>query len=83
MLTAQFIFRRKYRRQIAIDGNFSADHVKMRNPEDDVCLTNGQGYMVEDSRYQKHLAITTEVKQVMGYYIMYMLTNSDVIVHRE
>jgi hypothetical protein len=59
------ICRRKYRRQIAIDGNFHADHVKMRRPEDDVGLTNGEGYMVEDSRYKKHLAVSKEPKQVI------------------
>jgi len=47
-----------------VDGNFSADHVKMRKPENDVGLTNGQGYMVEETSYRKHLAVTKEVKQV-------------------
>jgi hypothetical protein len=75
--------RRKYRRQVAIDGNFSADHVRMKYPENDVCLTNGQGYMVEDTRYQKHLAITTEVKQVMGHHDIFVeMLISDVTLDR-
>jgi hypothetical protein len=37
----------------------------MRRPEDDVWLTNGEGYMVEDSRYKKHLAVSKEPKQVI------------------
>ena len=56
--------REKYYRVLAIDGNFKGDHVRMRNPKDDVKLTNGEGYMVADSRYQEHLKITKEVKQV-------------------
>ena len=47
-----------------MDGNFTADHVRMRHPENDVGLTNGQGYMVEDVTYREHLSVTKEVKQV-------------------
>jgi len=50
---------------MALDGNFHADHVKMRRPEDDVWLTNGEGYLVEDSRYEKHLGVSKEPKQVI------------------
>lgn len=49
---------------LVIDGNFKADHVRMRNPKDDVELTNGEGYMVEDTRYKEHIASAREVKQV-------------------
>jgi len=34
------------------DGNFTADHMKMRCPEDDVNLTHGYGYVVEEGRYK-------------------------------
>jgi DNA-binding GntR family transcriptional regulator len=37
----------------------------MRYPENDVGLTSGQGYMVEDTTYCKHLASTGDVKQVL------------------
>ena len=47
-----------------MDGNFTADHVRMRRPENDVGLTNGQGHMVEDVTYREHLSVTKEVKQV-------------------
>ena len=49
---------------ITMDGNFSADHIKMRNPGDDVNLTNGTGFMVEDQDYQAHLQIAKEIKGV-------------------
>jgi hypothetical protein len=51
------------------DGNFSADHMRMKRPEDDVKLTNGSGYMVEQQQYREHLANATEIKQVFPLYI--------------
>ena len=56
--------REKYYRVLVIDGNFKGDHVRMRNPTDDVELTNGEGYMVEQKRYQDYLSTAKEVKQV-------------------
>ena len=53
-----------FRRTLVVDGNFHGDHLKMRNPEDDVGLTDGQGYMVGDEKYQKHIAESVEMKQV-------------------
>jgi hypothetical protein len=48
------------RRTIAIDGNFHADHIKMRRPDLDIPLSNGQGFMVEDSRYMEYLSFVKE-----------------------
>lgn len=53
-----------YRRTIAVNGNMSAQHMKMRRPELDVSLTNGQGYVVEDSTYWQHLEEAVEIRQV-------------------
>ena len=47
-----------------IDGNFSADHLKMRRPENDVCLTPGGRYMVEPIRYETHLEVATDYREV-------------------
>lgn len=52
------------RRTITVDGNFHADHIKMRRPDLDISLTNGQGYMVEDGRYQEYLKVTEEIREV-------------------
>jgi len=46
------------------DGNFTADHIKMRCPEDDVNLTQGYGYVVEESRYKQHLSDAQDFKEV-------------------
>ncbi|KAL6298889.1 hypothetical protein BKA93DRAFT_820168 [Sparassis latifolia] len=49
-----------YRRTIVADGNFTLEHMKMRRPENDMPLTNGQGFMVDDVEYQDHLKCSKE-----------------------
>lgn len=39
-----------------MDGNFTAQHMKMRKPEDDVSLSDGLAYMVTNEPYQKHIS---------------------------
>jgi hypothetical protein len=53
-----------YTRSIVIDGNFSAEHLKMKRPENDIALSPGGRYMVEPERYESHLHTGKEVKQV-------------------
>lgn len=48
------------RRTIAVDGNFHADHIKMRRPDLDIKLSNGKGYMAEESRYEEYMSIVKE-----------------------
>lgn len=51
------------------DGNFSAEQLKMKHPEDDVHLTNGDGFMVAEGRYKEHLKVAKEIKEVCcGHY---------------
>jgi hypothetical protein len=47
-----------------IDGNFSANHLKMRRPENDVCLTPGGRYMVEPICYETHLEEAIDYREV-------------------
>lgn len=44
-----------FTRSIVVDGNFQAEHLKMRRPEKDVALTAGTGFMVEEQEYKEHL----------------------------
>lgn len=53
-----------YRRFTTSDGNFVAEHLYMRNPEDDVALTDGDGYMVGCADYEQHLREAPEVREV-------------------
>lgn len=52
-----------FRRSIVVDGNFHADHLKMRHPEDDVALADGHAFMVENGPYLDHLSDSTDIKQ--------------------
>jgi len=47
-----------------IDGNFTADHLKMKHPENDICLTLGSRYMVEPTRYESHLHEVPDYREV-------------------
>ena len=47
-----------------MDGNFQAEHMKMRNPENDVTLTDGTGLMVSQIPYESHLKSAIERRQV-------------------
>ena len=53
-----------YTRSIVIDGNFSAEHLKMKQPEGDIALSPGGRYMVEPKRYELHLRTGKEIRQV-------------------
>lgn len=61
--------RWKFSRGFVFDGNFSAEQLKMKHPEDDVHLTNGDGFMVAEGRYKEHLKVAKEIKEVCcGHY---------------
>jgi hypothetical protein len=47
-----------------MDGNFQAEHMKMRNPENDVRLSEGTGFMVSRIPYESHLKSVAERRQV-------------------
>ena len=53
-------------RSVVLDGNFSAQHRHMRNPEDDVPLADGHAFMVTDGPYKAHLKTAKEFKEVGG-----------------
>ncbi|KAI6112734.1 hypothetical protein F5141DRAFT_1214028 [Pisolithus sp. B1] len=50
-------------RQYVIDGNFTAQHMKMNKPELDVALSDGKGYMVSEGPYQSHLQQSLDSKE--------------------
>ncbi|KAG1871356.1 hypothetical protein DFJ58DRAFT_713869 [Suillus subalutaceus] len=39
-----------------MDGNFKAEHLHATNPDDEVYLMDGRGFMVGDSMYKEHLS---------------------------
>ncbi|KAI6007523.1 hypothetical protein F5J12DRAFT_905459 [Pisolithus orientalis] len=50
-------------RQYVMDGNFTAQHMKMNKPELDVSLSDGTGYMVAEEPYQAHLEQSLDNKE--------------------
>jgi hypothetical protein len=53
-----------YIRTFAMDGNFSAVHQKRNNAKPEKCLSDGELYMVNETRYKAHLACSVEGKEV-------------------
>ncbi|KAI0704604.1 hypothetical protein C8Q76DRAFT_624101, partial [Earliella scabrosa] len=53
----------KYVRSVVLDGNFSAQHRRMKNPEDDVAFADGHTFMVENAPYKAHLKAAKEFKE--------------------
>jgi hypothetical protein len=58
-----------YRRNIVVDGNFSLEHMKMKQPSQDVFLNDGCGYVVASAPYMQHLQNSTESIQVGFSYV--------------
>ncbi|KAG1765578.1 hypothetical protein EDD22DRAFT_845369 [Suillus occidentalis] len=50
-------------KRLVVDGNFTAQHMNMQEPKQDIFLLDGSGYMVMDSEYQAHLASATKSKE--------------------
>ena len=47
-----------------MDSNFQAKHMRMRNPENDVPLSDGAGFMVSRKPYKLHLKLAIERQQI-------------------
>lgn len=54
----------KYTRTVVMDGNFKAEHLHTRAPEDDVWLMDGRGFMVTRPTYKEFISVTNYPAQV-------------------
>jgi len=52
-----------YSRTLVMDGNFKAEHLYPSNAADEVYLMDGQGFMVTDAMYKKHLSLAQDIIQ--------------------
>jgi len=62
-------YRLLYRPQLVSDGNMKLVHLKMRRPEDDVSLSDGQLFMVKRAPYAEHLATAPERQPVSCHMV--------------
>ena len=62
---------------LVVDGNFHADHICMKKPEDDIQLADGLGYMVASAAYQKHLSTATDMTEVMPWSPLFSWQDND------
>ena len=53
---------------LTMDGNFQINHLKMRNPSDNVCLSSGTAFIVDDVHYKAHLDMAINVKKMSLSY---------------
>ena len=60
-----------FMRGFMMDGNFQAEHMRMRNPENDVPLSDGAGFMVSKKPYKSHLKLAVERQQVFLYLMFW------------
>jgi hypothetical protein len=56
-----------FMRGFMMDGNFQAEHMRMKNPKTDVPLSDGTGFMVSKKPYESHLKSAAERQQVALY----------------
>ena len=61
-----------YRRSIVVDGNFKAENLRMKKPDDDVALRDGLGYMVQSNDYDEHLKESVEPTKVRVSVVKYI-----------
>lgn len=63
-----------YKRVFVADGNFKADHVRQKNPVDDVWLSEGSGMIPRRSEYLTFLA--TAIERLTVRYSIQPVTGS-------
>ena len=51
-------------RSFVVDGNFTADHIKQKRPQDDVWLSDGEGIMTAREPYATHVKTAKIIKDV-------------------
>jgi len=56
-----------------MDGNYKADHMKMKNPQDDVWIADGEGYFASDEVYKQHILMTKDHEEVKLHNIMHCI----------
>jgi hypothetical protein len=64
-----------YRPQLVVDGNMKLVHLKMKRPEDDVSLSDGELFMVRRAPYAEHLATAPDKQPVSCHMVIVTFNN--------
>ena len=59
-----YLFSDEILRTMVVDGNFTADHIKQKHPDDDVWLSEGEGMMAAWEPYGIHIKTSKDIKEV-------------------
>jgi hypothetical protein len=70
-------------RGYCMDGNFSAEHLRMRKPDDEVIFADGAGFFVAEKRYKDHLELAIEGKQASLCFRINKLTITEWSAQRD
>jgi hypothetical protein len=62
-----------------MDGNFELEHMNMKNPENDVYLSDGEAFMVQKTHFDYHLQLATDTKEVHLIFVSICMTNTGLI----
>jgi hypothetical protein len=76
----QPVSRNEIMRSFVVDGNFTADHIKQKRPDDDVWLNDGTGMMTAREPYASHIAAAKEVKSV---YLSCFYPTASILISRQ
>jgi hypothetical protein len=57
-------------RGLMFDGNFTAEQLKMKKPQDDVHLTDGDAFFTTRKPYYDHLKVAVEIREVCLLFIL-------------
>jgi hypothetical protein len=60
-----------------MDRNFKAEHMKMRNPENNIPLSEGTGFMVSHKPYELHLQSAFERHQASPFSLVFLQLRTD------
>lgn len=58
-------------RSFVADGNFKADHIRSKRPQDDVWLSDGEGMMTAREPYATHIKAAKASKDVSHIHHFY------------
>jgi hypothetical protein len=70
-------------RGFMFDGNFTAEQLKMKNPEDDVHLTDGDAFFTTRKPYYDHLKVAKEIREVCLSHLSFKICHEMSLFSKE